>query len=153
MLTQTRLKEKMEYYPETGVFIWLRDHRMIGKEAGCLKKYHMIVLDGVCYPRSKLAWLYMTGVFPTEIVDHKNTISGDDRWENLRLATVLQNMANKGAWGSLPKGVSRSGLRYKVQIKINGEAIYLGQYKTPEEAGEVYRLKAVELYGEFAYGQ
>jgi hypothetical protein len=39
---------------------------------------------------------------------------------------------------------------WMAQIKFNYKVIYLGMYKTKEEAALVYNKKAVELFGEFA---
>ena len=36
------------------------------------------------------------------------------------------------------------------KIKKDGKAIYLGYYRTPEEAHAAYRAAARRLYGEFA---
>jgi len=37
----------------------------------------------------------MTGVFPTETVDHINHDRGDNRWDNLRAASQRENCQNK----------------------------------------------------------
>lgn len=152
MLTQERLKEVIEYNPLTGECIWLTDWRA-GIRAGYLRelRYHMIVVDCQCYPRARLAFLYMTGRWPNGIVDHINGTSWDDRWENLREATITQNIANTKSFGQFPKGVSRSKSKFKAEIRINGIKRYLGTFGTPEEAGLAYKNKAIELYGVYAW--
>lgn len=37
----------------------------------------------------------MTGAWPEKLVDHKNRIRDDDRWDNLRQLTPALNALNK----------------------------------------------------------
>jgi HNH endonuclease len=90
-----------------------------------------------------------------EFVDHINLNGLDNRRENLRLATKGQNMTNtlhRKDNTSGYKGVTfhkASGL-WHTMIHHNKKKISLGYYKTAEEAGEAYAIKAKELFGEFA---
>jgi hypothetical protein len=89
MLTQSRLRELMLYDPATGVFSWLQ-HRCgpatRNRRAGTVRgsKYRVICIDGKRYPATHIAWLYMTGEFPSLLIDHRNRDKFDDRWVNLR---------------------------------------------------------------------
>ena len=62
MLTQKRLKELLNYDPETGVFVWIKTQsniRMAGAAAGCIDKtsgYMYIGIDRSHYPAHRLAW-------------------------------------------------------------------------------------------------
>jgi len=38
---------------------------------------------------------------------------------------------------------------YRPHIKVNGKVVYLGTYKTAEQAYKVYKSKALELYGTY----
>ncbi len=97
------------------------------------------------------------------LVDHINGDKLDNRRSNLRLATRLDNEANKrkrltqagGAPSSRWKGVSkvkdgrkkcwRSTLTYEKQQK------HLGSFFTEREAAEAYNTAAKEFFGEFAH--
>ena len=46
-------------------------------------------------------------------------------------------------------GVTRAGSKYQAQINKDRKYYYLGLFNTPEEAHEVYKAKAVGLYGEY----
>src|SRR5262249_3674854 len=98
-LTYARLREVLDYDPETGVFRWrvCRGPRASGSMAGCPNSDHRIYIkiDGQNYLASPLAYLWMTGTLPDDQqVDHINRDPSDNRWINLRLATHSQNQAN-----------------------------------------------------------
>ena len=69
MLSQTKLKELLEYNPKTGIFIWkVRQKQskiIVGSVAGNKRKDGVrIKINGTGYPASDLAFLYVNGVFP-----------------------------------------------------------------------------------------
>jgi len=91
--------------------------------------------------------------------DHINGNTLDNRKSNLRVCTHAENARNRGAQCNNTSGFK--GVRYrkkhknmineyskpwKPEIKNNQRLIYLGVYKTPEEAAEVYDRKACELW-------
>jgi len=89
MITQERLKEVLNYNPETGVFMWMvaPNRRIpINSEAGVLDKekgYIAIRIDGVKYLAHRLAILYTDGYWPENTVDHGNRVRSDNRRINL----------------------------------------------------------------------
>lgn len=97
----------------------------------------------------KLAWLYVTGEYPSCIVDHVNMVKNDNRYANLRLASKSQNGANSRARGS--SGIK--GAYWSKQIKRWYSRIgrrYLGTFDTPEQAHEAYVRAASQEFQEFA---
>lgn len=86
-------------------------------------------------------------------VDHINGDPLDNRRENLRPASASQNIANgkmrKNNTSGF-KGVNRNGSGWSAKIKVNRKAIYLGTFRTPEEAGAAYEAAAKKHFGEFA---
>lgn len=93
----------------------------------------------------------MTGVWPTQ-VDHKNRDRSDNRWDNLREATVSQNSGNsvRPSAQGLPKGVRPNKGGFQAKIWGTGKWKCLGTYPTPELASEAYKQAAIEKYGDFA---
>lgn len=86
-------------------------------------------------------------------VDHKNGNTLDNRKANLRICSPSENARNRrqerGAVSRF-KGVSRhSPTRWKAQIQVDGKHIYLGVFRTEEEAAGVYNAAAARLFGEF----
>ncbi len=158
MLAQERLKQRLHYDPETGIVTWLvkrgRSHGRTQAGYAGPDGYWRIVVDRKLYLRSRLAWLYMTGEWPREMVDHKNLDQTDDRWGNLREATRSQNNANSHVRSRSRtgfKGVRLHRDRFVAQISAgDGQTRYLGIFDTPEEAHAVYAQAAHERFGDFA---
>ena len=99
----------------------------------------------------RVVWAFHYGAWPDGPLDHLNGVRNDNRIENLRCVTVRGNNVNKaldkrnqyGCHGIFK--IPRLG-RYGAQINHAGKSIYLGSFKTLEEA--VAARKAAEpLYG------
>lgn len=152
------LRATLNYDPVTGKFTWLIDNGKrcwVGKEAGSVNRegYRIIRINKKAYRSARLAFLYMVGVWPLQM-DHINGIKDDDRWSNLREATVQQNIHNKGLSkrnSTGYKGVTlRHNGKYEAAIVIGKVYKRLGYYSTPEEAGKAYEVAAREFHKEFA---
>lgn len=160
MLTAERLRELLDYDPETGIFTWrktLSNRAVAGKVAGSPngKGYIRITLDRRRYVAHRLAHLWMTGAFPVYDLDHENTIRSDNKWKNLRHATRAQNIANAKTFctsRSGVKGVFWSGRdqNWRATICINGRNKHLGSFDDIGLAAEFRRLAADMVFGEFA---
>ena len=154
MLTQERLKELLDYDPETGVFTWksivFGSHMKVGSVAGSMYSngYLRIKINGKDYRAHRLAWLYMYGCWPTNQIDHINRVRDDNRIANLREATNKENQWNRGKQKSSTSGFTgvswhkKSG-KWQSRIAVNKKVIQLGVFNTPEEAHAAYvRAKA-----------
>lgn len=158
MITQERLKQVLRYNASTGVFTWVskpaaRSNRVkVGTEAGITnaRGYRHIGIDQKKYLAHRLAWLYMTGECP-KYIDHINGVPGDDRWANLRSATMPQNGANsrlpKNNTSGL-KGVSWAAKDKKWRAQIC--SAHIGYFDTAEDAHTAYMVAARERFGNFA---
>jgi hypothetical protein len=157
-LTAKRLRQLLHYNQKTGEFTWLKSRGRVkaGARAGCFYDSDAawrISVAGRLYKRARLAVLWKTGKWPRREIDHRNGDRADDRWCNLREATHSQKVANRGVQRNNTtgfKGVSRFKNGFVSKIKKDGKAIYLGYYRTAEEAHAAYRVAARRLYGEFA---
>lgn len=159
-LTAARLREVLHYCPETGKWTWLRSlswRKPEGSEAGdpTSHGYIRIGIDGMRYRAHRLAWLYMTGEWPTDRVDHRDTDPANNRWHNLRIATNAQNGANAKISRRNTSGVkgvhwaSREA-KWVATLCVRGRTVCLGYYDDLADAAEAYRLGAAEHFGEFA---
>jgi hypothetical protein len=164
-LTQERLKQLLDYNPETGVFTWKHrstgrvqwNTRYAGKRAGWDRGhgYVAIAIDGAYYTGHRLAWLYVYGFWPTNQIDHINCARGDNRITNLREATNAQNKANarlRTTNKSGFKGVSwcKQQQKWVAHIMVNYRSKYLGSADTASAAHVLYAHAANKHFGEFA---
>lgn len=88
-------------------------------------------------------------------VDHKDQNTLNNRESNLRYATHSQNMANsrQRKRASKYRGVNKlPGTRWRARISGGryGEEIYIGCFKSEEDAARAYDSAAKKRYGEFA---
>jgi len=161
-LTAAYVRSILDYNHETGVFTWrarercsfqrdLSYHQWIscfsGKEAGCIHKkgYVHIVIRNKQYKAHRLAWLYVTGEWPKDQIDHRDGDRSNNRWRNLRESSNAENLQNLSKFTSNSGrllGVSKFSASkhkpWKAQIRVNGDLHYLGIYATQELAHEAY---------------
>lgn len=114
------------------------------------KKYGTLLMHRVILSR-KLERELLKG----EQVDHIDGNPLNNTRPNLRVATNVQNNANKGKTKrntSGYKGVSfeKSRNKWQAEIMVDGRRIHLGRYDTPELAYEAYCEAALEYNREFA---
>ena len=157
-ITAEDARHLLHYDPLTGILFWKNPKRGLrkGTVAGTTSPfgYRIIMINRVGYRAHWLAWLITYGVWPANLIDHRNLDGCDNRLSNLREATNGQNRANsrrnKRKY-DLPKGVfpSRGG-KFGAQIVSNKVHYYLGIFDTAEGAHTAYIEKADLLHGEFA---
>ena len=146
-LTAERLREVLHYDPETGVFTWRvrAGHAKIGDVAGGYdgRGYRVIGVDGALYRAHRLAWLYTTGAWPADQIDHINGARDDNRFANLREATHRENGQNRTAHPFNTSGHPgvcwhKAAQKWMAQIRTSQKHRYLGLFSTPEEAAAAY---------------
>jgi hypothetical protein len=85
-------------------------------------------------------------------VDHGNRDKLDNRRENLRIVTLRDNVRNCGPSASNTSGTRGVSLqtkanRWLVTIRVPGERIYLGFFKTLQEATEARKAGEQKYWG------
>jgi len=155
-LTQARLKEILDYNPETGLFYRKISTSMrprIGVAGGkCSRGYIRIKVDGEMYYGHRLAWLYMTGEWPKDQIDHVDGIKSNNRFHNLREANKSQNMQNQkkarsgNTSGLLGVGWHKTAKKWRARIVVNGDVKSLGFFDCKFEAHGAYMDAKVKLH-------
>ena len=163
MVTAKELREILHYDPETGDFTWVRTQcprLKPGDKAGSINKrwnYIYIYVGGKGRRAHRLAWLYMTGEWPVQWIDHINGNGCDNRFKNLRECNPSQNGFNSKLTKSTKSGLKGATWDSQTQmwravITVNRKTICRGRYKTAQEAHAVYCKMAKEFAGEFYRG-
>jgi len=157
-----KLRKTLSYDPATGIFRWRTNfvgQVRKGDVAGSLSlgyRYIRFRSGGVQkrYLASKLAWFYMTGVYPKFELDHKNGQRDDNRFKNLRRTTRSQNLANRRKNKNNTTGFKGVVLlphgRWRAQIIQNYKHTHLGCFDSPIEAHAAYIKAARQMFGEYA---
>ena len=138
-MNQNILRNKYSYNIKTGVFTYrekvaIKVH--IGDIAGTRSHhtgYVYIKINGKQYAAHRLAWLYMTGEWPEFEIDHVNGVKDDNRIENLRAVTHLENGLNQAKNRSNKSGVMgvcwlRQNNIWTAQITVKKKQFYLGSF-------------------------
>ena len=118
--------------------------RFAGTTAGSLKTegYVYVKLRNKCYLAHRLAWLHIHGQWPTEDIDHINSVRSDNRLSNLREAPGAINHQNKKhGWGSsryLGVFWNSSRQKWRAQLRLDRKAYFLGYFDTEAEAHAAY---------------
>lgn len=138
-LTAARLREALTYIPETGEFF----RRRTGKAAGYVDKgYVYMKIDGRAFLAHRLAWLYVYGVWPLGVVDHK--VGRSNAIDNLRDVTVAVNSQNlRAAHKDSASGVLgvywvKQKKQWCAKISVAGRNTYLGYFPDRDAAASAY---------------
>lgn len=96
----------------------------------------------------------LMGAASSDIIDHRDGDTLNNRRSNLRRATPVQNACNQRIThrnSSGFKGVSlyKPSGKWRARIKLNGRMHFLGYHQTPEAAHAAYCKASAELHGEF----
>lgn len=164
-LTADHVRQLLDYNPATGILVWRRreegtigaarfNAKYAGKTVGSVN--HAGYIETSIYDKGylvhRLIWLMVTGSWPHDEIDHINGDQADNRLDNLRAATRLQNATSrhrtKNKTGFAGVLLTKWGT-YKAGIVKSGQKIHLGSFATAEEAHAAYIAASQRTYGTF----
>lgn len=140
------IKEYLSYDPLTGLFTRIKNKGRwkVGNIVGYKRKDKRLDIhfNGKDYLAHRLAWWFVYGSIPEYDVDHINGDPTDNRIVNLRLDIHRLNPQNtsklRDANTSGYTGVNKHNNKWQAKIGVKGKQIYLGNFKTPQEAYAAY---------------
>jgi hypothetical protein len=155
----------LTYDADTGIFTWKKrcidpsksersqktwNSRYAGKQAGCNQRgYISIKIFSKGYLAHRTAWAMYYGVWPTQLIDHINGDSSDNRVVNLRQTTQSENNRNTRIRADNTSGyvgVHKVGAKWFARIRIDSKDISLGIYDTIEQAANARKQAEID-YG------
>jgi len=155
VITQKRLKEILNYEPESGIFTWLTNspRGRIGEQAGSVgdRNYVWIRINRHPYRAHRLAWLYIHGKFPSMQIDHIDGDPTNNKINNLREVDHKDNQRNAKLRYDNNTGVtgvtwSNRDKCFISGIKVNGKSKHLYRGKCLLDA-VAFRKSAEIKYG------
>jgi hypothetical protein len=153
------LRKLLHYEPDTGLLRWkvARRGTWANSVAGYLHGtgYISVGINNKCFKAHRLAWALYHNQDPGSMqIDHIDQNKSNNKIINLRLASHGPNNAYAGPQKNNKlgvKGISYEQGKFRALIKKNQKRYHLGYYDTIEEAINVRRAAAQELFGDFAY--
>lgn len=104
------------------------------------------------YRAHRLAWLWMTGKWPDNEVDHANGKRDDNRWSNLRDVPPTINRQNQrramsnSKTGLLGASWNARDRRFVARIKVGAKYRSLGGFDSAEAAHQAYLQAKRQLH-------
>ena len=156
-MTQDEILQLFEYEPSSGMLRRIDGRkpypwRGIGKDRRYLAFSYG---KGKSIYLHRAVWLYHHGQLPA-MIDHVDGNPRNCRIENLRACDNASNQYNSRRKANNKSGfkgvVFRTGYRHpwQARIVIEGKALLIGRFDTPQEAHAAYAEMAFILVGDFS---
>lgn len=161
LLQHNELIKMLYYDKDSGIFTWIVNRgktTKVGDIAGTLtkRKYIRIKINSIGYLAHRLAWFYVTGSWPENQIDHKDTIKYHNWFDNLRNVTNTQNKQNQQTAQSNNNSESnmcgvtyrKDNKKWRVCLRIDRKLLHFGHFNTQLEAEN----KCIEMRRKYMEG-
>ena len=143
--TQADVKRLFDYDPLTGIMVWraeaIKQKCLKGMEAGTVHHTgcRMVRISGAIYLTHRIIWLWVTGAWPVDQIDHLNHVRDDNRWANIREATSTVNGRNRSincdnTSGATGVNWEKCANKWRARIRVNYKKISLGTFTNKKDA-------------------
>jgi len=166
-IARSKLLEWFRYEPETGLVYWQKRparggyNTKVGDVAGTINDRagrraprRVLWLGKQRIVAARAIYTMVHGDIPNSaMIDHADGNTLNDRIDNLRLASAVQNTWNRIGLDAIRKGVAKDIRgRFKARIATPDGKINLGTWDTEAEAHAAYMGAAAILHGEYWLG-
>lgn len=129
---------------------------IVGKKVGCLTKtgYITTQIKGKNYLVHRIIYKMFNDVVPNTL-DHIDGNRANNKIENLRTATPLQNSYNKKNYISNKTGIkgvnfNKQCNKYSARCQVNKKQNWLGLFETLDQAEIAVKIFRQQHHGEYA---
>lgn len=159
IISAEKLKEFYFYCPNTGIFTRKKPilNFNIGDISGSKdgRGYLRMSIDNQRYWAHRLAWLYMTGEYPNDAIDHIDGNKSNNSFNNLRLANKSQNGCNRSKPSNNTSGIKNIRFcnqrnKWIAQVQFKGKN-YARRFNNLDDAQKHTIELRQKLHGEFAH--
>lgn len=168
-ITPELLRQLLRYEPLSGDLFWLERKRHLFSSDSLCKRwntihkdkiatsyvnkdgYKQICIFGVVHKAHRVVWAHQIGDWPKRSIDHINGIRSDNRIQNLRDVSTLENCRNSRKRKSNKSGFTgvswnKRQRKWHAVISIDCKTTHIGFFKEKSDAVEA-RLKAQAKLG------
>lgn len=163
-LTQAEVRRLFDYEPGTGdLFYKISTSAKIkvGDVAGCkivtfnCARQIVLGINYHSYQAHRIIWLWVTGEWPVDEIDHEDGNGWNNCWHNLRPVTHSQNLKNQAVRKTNTSGTTgvvwdKNRNKYLAKIRVDYRIINLGRFMNIDEAILARKAAEAKYFGEFA---
>lgn len=134
--------DRFEYNPITGNVVlkkWVNGYTKdaVGKpinSSATSSGYYNVRLLGNKFRLHRIIWLMQTGEMP-DVIDHRNRVRSDNRWDNLRDRTHRNNVVNtSGYTWNIQEDILEDSVSYRIRFSLGGSHQHICSTKSREAA-------------------
>jgi hypothetical protein len=140
-LIEEAISRGVKYDKDTGIITGISGRVINRKSKGYIDIAIIVGSKTMHLPGHQFAFYYVNKYLPS-IIDHVDRDRSNNKIDNLRPATKLQNNRNTTGKGYY---FHKQVRKYNAQLTHNYKHISLGLYDTEEEASEAYRQAKIKF--------